>query len=934
MIKFRLSCLIILFYQIAFAQTMVFGYLKGEGGKPLDQATISLGEDRAIQTKSDRVGYFQFRDVPAGSFLITVNKSGYDPVTFTFAVSSDELKKDLGEIKLEYNPSSLSVGVITLTDDDLSTDEGSTIGQTGIGLLQSSRDVFSRAAAFELGAYWFRVRGMDNRYNNIMFNGIPMAKSHTGRPDFGNWGGLNNVVRYPYELAENNALSDYSFSDPGGTTYYDTRASSYRKGLNLSYSFTNRTYQNRVMATYSTGMLPSGWAFTVSGSRRWMEEGVTDGTYNDSYAYFAAIEKKLSDRHRINLTAFGAPSRKTGSSPNTQEVYDLRGKNYNAYWGWQDGEKRSERVKRIFEPIFMLSHYWDISDKTKLTTTASYQFGYNKSSRLNRFEADNPSPIYYKNLPSYWLNSGNESEAEYLLNAWKSNDTSITQVNWDRLYNTNYNAPYYTDPYTGEVGKRASYFLVDDVIEDKTFNAATHLQTRFTDNWKFFFNVNYQNLASDNYREVNDLLGADFVVNKNYFLNGDGSDTSIDDYNIMRPGSVARKGDKTEYYYKLYKQEVTANATTRVNINRWDVAFSVLVGWNESYRDGQFKHGLYADNSYGKSGKENFLELGFKTGITYKINGRNFIALNTGYYESAPTLNEIFANPRLDNTVAPDLTNQKINASDISYILRAPSVKARATGYYTKIQDAVEISRYYSQGVGLDGTADAFISEVLTGVEKDYLGAEFGIDWKISPTLTLSGIAAVGQYTYADNPNLYILSDASPGLHDYGKAYIKDYKITGTPQKGYSLGLRYSSPKYWWVGVSGNFLQDIYSDISALSRTMNFILADVNDPDSVYSGVTEESVKKALKQKQYQDVFMLNANIGKTFRFGKYNIGVSASVNNVLNNRKLVTGSFEQGRYANYTQLAADQARENPLFGHKLYYDKGRTYFFNVYFRF
>lgn len=930
MIKFRLSCLIILISQITFAQTMVFGYLKGQEDKPLNRAAISLGEDGTLHAESDQVGYFQFKDVPAGTYLIIVNKTGYVPTTFTFTVSQNESKKDLGEIKLEYNPSQMDVGRITLTDGDLSTDEGSSVGQTGIGLLQSSRDVFSRTAAFELGAYWFRPRGTDNRYNNIMFNGIPMTKSTTGRPDFGNWGGLNNVIRYPHELAENNTVSDYSFSNLGGTTYYDTRASNYRKGINLSYSFSNRTYQHRVMATYSTGMLPSGWAFTVSGSRRWMEEGVIDGTYNDSYAYFASIEKKLSDKHRINLTAFGTPSRKAGSSPNTQEVYDLRGKNYNAYWGWQDGDRRNEREKKIFEPMFMLSHYWNINNKTKLTTTASYQFGYNKSARLNRYQADNPSPTYYKNLPSYWLAKGNMAEYNALLSAWQNNDPSVTQINWTELYNANRNAPYYLDPYSNQEGRRASYFLVDDVIKDKTFNASTHLQTQFADNWKFYVNVNYQNLVSDNYREVKDLLGSDFVLNKTAFLKGDGSATSIDDYNILRPGSVARKGDKTEYDYKLYRQELTTNFTTRIIINRWDVAASALIGWNESYRDGKYMHGLYANNSYGKSQKENFIDLGLRGGITYKINGRNFITVNSSYFESAPTLNEIFPNARLNNDISPNITKQKINANDITYTLRSPSVKGRVSGYYTKIKDATEISRYFAQGVGLDGGNDAFIAEVLTGVEKDFLGTELGIEWNITSTLILSGIASVGQYTYKNNPNLYVLSDLSSTIKDYGKSYLKDYKQAGTPQKGYSLGLRYNSPKYWWVGVSGNFLQDIYTDVSGLSRTMNFVLADVNDPDSSYPGITEESVRKLLKQKQYQDVFMLNANVGKSFRLGRYNMGVSASVNNILNERGYVTTSFEQGRNANYEDMVAQ-----PYFANsKLFYDRGRSYLFNVYLRF
>ena len=910
---------------------MIYGYLKGDQDKPLDQAVVSLGEDRLIQSKSDRVGYFQFKDVAAGTYQIIINRVGYVPLTLTVKVFPKETKKDLGVIKLEYNPSQEDEGLLTLMEDDFSSDEESSQSMTGIGLLQSSKDVFSKTASFELGSYWFKVRGIDNSYANIMFNGIPMSKNHTGKPDFGNWGGLNNVIKYPYELAENNTISDYSFSNLGGTTYYDTRSSSYRKGFQLIYSFSNRTYQHRIMTTYSSGMLPSGWAFTFSGSRRWMEEGVIDGTYNNSYAYFASLEKKINDNHRLNLTAFGAPTRKTGMSPNTQEVYDLRGKNYNSYWGWQDGDKRNERVKRIFEPIFMLTHYWNLSDKSKLTTTASYQFGYNKSSRLNRYEADNPSPTYYKNLPSYWLSQENMTEYENFLHAWETNDLNVTQLDWGYLYNTNYHAPTYQDPYSGQIGRRASYFLVDDVYKDKTFNAATHLQTFLSDNWKLFINLNYQNLVSDNYREVNDLLGADFVVNESSFIKGDGSGSSTDDYNSLKPGSVARKGEKTEYDYRMFRQEITGNATSRVTLNHWEMAVSLVFGWNEAYRDGKFKHGLYPNNSYGKSNKANFTELGLRTGITYKINGRNFIIVNSAYFESSPTLNEIFVNSRLNNDITPHISNQRINTNDLTYILRSPSVKARITGYYTKIKDAVEITRYYAKGVSLDESEDAFVSEVLAGVEKEYLGSEIGLEWKLTPSLTLSGIASIGQYTYKNNPNLYILSDNSPGVHDYGSSFIKNYKITGTPQKAYVVGIKYDSPNYWWVGVSGNFLQDNYSNISSLSRTKNFIMKDDAFP---YEGATQENVKSIIKQKQFQDVFMLNASLGKSLKMGKYSLSLSASINNILNERGYVTGSFEQGRYSNYEQLEKDKSLAYPLFGNKLFYDRGRSYFINVSFRF
>ena len=79
---------------------------------------------------------------------------------------------------------------------------------------------------------------------------------------------------------------------------------------------------------------------------------------------------------------------------------------------------------------------------------------------------------------------------------------------------------------------------------------------------------------------------------------------------------------------------------------------------------------------------------------------------------------------------------------------------------------------------------------------------------------------------------------------------------------------------------------------------------------------------------------MLNANAGKSFLFGKYRMGVSLSVNNILNNRDYVTGGFEQGRNVNFPESLADANRTYPYFGPKLWYDRGRTFFANVYLRF
>ena len=97
---------------------------------------------------------------------------------------------------------------ITLSDDELNDD---TSGADNIsGLLSSSQDVFQRAAAFEFSSSFFRVRGLNSDNGNVLMNGIEMNKVFNGRPQWSNWGGLNDVLRNQ-ELTTGLAPSSYNF---------------------------------------------------------------------------------------------------------------------------------------------------------------------------------------------------------------------------------------------------------------------------------------------------------------------------------------------------------------------------------------------------------------------------------------------------------------------------------------------------------------------------------------------------------------------------------------------------------------------------------------------------------------------------------------------------------------------------------------------------
>jgi len=893
-----------------YAQTTVFAYIKGQDGKPVERAEVDL-EQSVDDVTADKIGYFQFVDLKPGHYLITVTKPNFESKVLEFDVTADEKRKDLGVIVLD-NSLGTDAGVVVIDDSATDTEDGGSAMQPTVGLLSSGRDAFQNVSAFELGAYWFRPRGVDNRFEDVMFNGVSMSKNDDGRIDFNNWGGLNDVTRYPYENVDNITPSEYAFGNLGGVAYYNTRASSYRKQTSLAYSFTNRSYLHRAMATYSSGMSKSGWAFTFSGSRRWGDNAIIDGVYQDAYAYFASVEKKFSERHSINFTGFGSPTYRASNSPNTQEVYDIMGKDYNSYWGWQDGEKRNSRIRKVFEPMFMLTDYLKISKNSNWINAVSYQIGSDARSRLDWFHAADPNPTYYRKLPSFGNYTADEFRAQ-------------SQIDWNSLYNAN----YLNNQNMDGSQRGAVYTIVEDVNRDKTFNFASHFDTRLKENWKLNINFNYQNLRSDNFRRVKDLLGANFAYNLNAFNN----DVQ---YNTDDANTEVRVGDRTQYSYELLKDHYSLNVSSEVDFNKFNVVASIFSSYSQSQREGDYRSGIIAfkDNSKGKSKVYDALDAGIKGKITYKINGKNFIVYNGAFFSLAPTLNELYINPRAVDYLTPGVKNQVINSNDLSYIMRGQVLKLRLSAYYTTISNSTEISRYYAAVSSETGSVNTLINEAMTGVDKRYMGAELGFDVKITPTLNATGVASIGEYKYTNRPDVYSFDDLNTEniYRSYGKANIKDYKVAGTPQKAFSLGLKYNSPKYWWVGASANYLMDQYLDFSALNKTATMYTdPETNDP---YAGVTPELIQQLTKQTKFDDQFMLNANAGKSFLIGKYRMGISVSVNNILNNRNYVTGGFEQGRAANFTQVLEESQRQTPYFGPKLWYDRGTTFFTNVYLRF
>lgn len=900
-------------------QTIIKGSVKDAVSfEPIPGVSITIEETNQT-TQTDANGNFVFSaNVPLGEQVLKIFKEGYIVKRYPIVVNQSRTV-NISDMTLEFDVTSdQGLFTIALSDDELNDD---TSGSDNIsGLLSASMDVFQRTAAFEFSSSFFRVRGLDSENGSVLINGIEMNKLYDGRPQWANWGGLNDMVRNQ-ELTAGLTPSAYNFGGILGTTNMNTRASNFREGGQITYSSSDRSYTNRLMASYATGLMKDGWSMAVMLSRRWGDEGYQDATYYDANSFFVSLEKQFGEKHSLNFTSIYAPNTRGKSSPSTQEVYDLRGIKYNEYWGWQDGEKRNSRVKDVEEPILMLNHYWDISNKTRLNTNVGYQFGKIGNSRLDyggtRLQGSgaigggsNPSPAYYQKLPSYWLTpiAGPNYENAYLSEQEFLNNG---QIDWNSLYQTNIDND----------GNYSTYVLYEDRNDDKQWTFNTILNSELSQNIILNASANYRKLKSQNFAEILDLLGG------NGFLNVDSFDGFQFDAN--NPNRIAVEGEKFKYNYNLYADILSGYAQALFKYNKIDFYVSGSVSKTNYQREGLYDNGANPGNSFGKSAELDFTGFGAKAGFTYKITGKHLLDVNGGYITKAPSLRNTFSNARVNNNIVPDITEEKITAFDASYIFRSPIVKAKITGFYTKIEDANEISFYYADGV--EGFADTseFVNEVLQGIDKKHIGVEFGIEAQVTPTIKLKAAGSMGQYTYDNNPNLKLTAnDVSVA---FGPSMLKNYRVAGGPQGAYSAGFEYRDPDYWWFGATANFFTDTYIDISPLTRTANFYTDPVDGLP--FNDYDETVARELLKQEKFDDYMVINLVGGKSWKIDDYYIGFFASIGNVLD-KEYKTGGFEQGRNANYRGLRDDQALDKPLFAPKYWYARGANYFVNFYFRF
>lgn len=925
--------LTILFFSSSFAQgeVSISGKVIDQFlGTPIEgvQVTAKSAENPNLSsTMTDKSGNFELSVNAKGSIEISFSSDNFTAISQTVSVLSAPV--NLGTIRLEpaisTNEEDL-IPIVNLSESDDSDNDGN-ISST----LSSSRDPFLNTAAFNFGAARFRIRGYGYRYSNVYFNGVPVNDIERGGIYWGAWGGLNDVMRN-HTASLGLAATSFGYGEIGLNTTIDTRALSQRKQLRASFAASNRTYRKRAMLTYSTGQLDGGWAISASASRRWSDEGFVEGTFYDAYAYFLSVDKKLGSSNTLNFTLFGAPNARGKQSAATKELFDLTDSNYyNSYWGYQNGKKRNARVSHTNLPTAVLRHDWQISENAILTTAVSIQKGENGSTALDWYEAPDPRPDYYRYLPSY----ANDEQAAAVEDVLRNKHAAL-QVNWDKLYAANRVSFADIEDANGIAGntvsgKRALYVVEDRRYDPTRINAATNINAYLTENLILTGGVSYQAHQTHNYKLLDDLLGGDFYVDIDKFaaFNAAGDNDFIQN-DLDTPNKIIREGDKFGYDYINHINRLNGWAQLQLNLKRFNFFAAGNAGTSTFWRDGMVRNGKFPEDSFGESEKQKFTEYGGKAGVTYKINGRNYLFANGSINNQAPLMRNAFVSPRTRNQVVEGLGTSLVQSVEGGYQMKAPKAKIKVVGYFTNFYDLVTTNSFYLDNAirTSTGTSGGFVNYVTTNIDAISTGIEVAGEVEVLPALKLKAVVAIGQSYHTNRPNVTVYLDERAEELRKTTVYIENFNISSGPKNAYNVGLNYSGKQHWFASLNFNYFDNNWLGFYPERRTLEAVANSENpqyEVDFIERG--SEKWNSIIDQDKAPAGFTLDLFCGKSFQIDwDHYIYVNVGVNNILNKTDLITGGYEQSRF-DFNNKDVDR------YPNRYYYGYGRNYFVSFTYR-
>ncbi|HLF62635.1 MAG TPA: TonB-dependent receptor [Saprospiraceae bacterium] len=768
--KIKLLLFSILLPSLGYAQSIISGKVTDTGtGEGLFGATVLI-DGTSQGTTTDVDGTFQFSTNLTGAKSLLISYIGFEDLIMPIMIEGDV---DAGDVLLKTGNVVLAeANVIASIAVDRRTPVAATMisgqqiqalvgNQEYPEILRKTPSIYVTKEGGGFGDARINVRGFTQRNTAVMINGIPVNDMENGWVYWSNWAGLSDVTSN-IQVQRGLGASKLAVSSIGGSINIVTNAADMQKGGVVSIGVGNDGYQKYGLS-YSTGLSKGGWA--LSGQLTHTRgDGYVDGTMFRAYSFFASGTKKFNNNHTVAVTVLGAPQwhhqRLIASNfdnitlrtfvdpddPNDENAETGVGIKWNNAWGMLDGEEFSWRKNFYHKPKAFINHYWNISPKTELKTSAYVSLGrgggtgprgrirapgsiFDTFSGFGTGTHDENGEVRFDDLVAYHQGTAIAGWGQKLAASSGPLAGSFVTSSSGQLPN--------------QMGTEGSGFIRRASMNSHNwYGILSTLTHQLSSNLSLVAGIDGRYYKGIHYRRVENLLGNDAylaVSDINNRVNYITEEAPADFGNFGDP-SYKDGNNVINYYNDGLVNWMGLFAQIEYTVNNLSV-FGALSGSNQGFK--RIDYFVYEDSdSEQESDWENILGGTVKAGANYNINAKHNVFFNAGYYSQQPLFDNVYINFR--NDVNEEIENQTVTAFELGYGFRSKSFRAKLNLYST-----VWGNRQFDRTEENDEGEE--IVYQFTDVSQDHKGIELELTVVPVRRLEIFGMLSVGDWKYGNN---------------------------------------------------------------------------------------------------------------------------------------------------------------------------------------
>ena len=773
---------------------------------------------------------------------------GEENVGVDFTLVIDALAMSALEVLASRADEKTPVAYTTVSKADMEVRLGS---QDIPMALNTTPSVYATQQGGGAGDARINVRGFNQRNVAVMINGVPQNDMENGWVYWSNWDGVADAA---HSIQMQRGLSAVNLATPsiGGTMNIITDPASHEKGGKYKQEVGAGGFLKSTI-NYNSGLIGDKLALSGTIVRK-TGDGVIDKTWTDAWAYYFGGSYQMNDANRFELYAIGAPQRHghnlykqnvmaydqefakevadydalssadsddDGTSDWDEYVAkftddngddagrlfnqnwspinsDYKGKQYWYMYGARTVDRfnpnfLNERENFFHKPLVNLNHFWNIDDKTRVSSVLYWSGGSGGGTGT------------YGKIPTMDAD-GNLGDDDYKFYYGSSPWTR----DWNTLiaYNSGDEDTVYVDkkPLVRAPGQSVG-ILRNSINRQNTLGLISKLNYDFSDELKLQVGLDWRTAGIEHAREVRDLMGGEFYV--------DFADDNAPD------GKEVGLGDIIAYH----------NETT--------------VDWLGGFVQGNYQSDVL--NVYGMGGvsriaytyQDHFtvanevvsadaiMTTQFKGGAMYDVADGLSVFANGGYVEKPPIMDNVIY---YDGTVASDPANEKFIGTEagVNWIAGKYAVKV---GAYNMDWKDRNLTKSVTTGQGDSGDTDVIF---LSGINQNHKGIEVEAAAQLHDMVGVTATFSTGNWIFAGDAagnyqeNEYNDEGQVIGLKSTPYSYALDgLKVGDMPQTAFVGGITLTPMKGLKVQALYNWYDNNYSDWSPDSREY-----DGSDEDS------------------------------------------------------------------------------------------------------